>query len=314
MLSRSKVLSKFFLSLFFVSLPSLALICFTEYKLRQVPYTYNFKRAEFEKRLDSIEVLFLGSSHGLYGFDPDEYDCPAFNLANHSQSLFYDCLLAEKYIGALPQLRTIVIPVAYFSFFSQLHQTSESWRDYYYYQFWNIRYPEISRFDKKLYSMILLVTPGEAWKWLFRNFDVDFSENLTPLGFFARDTSSWRSMVNDANGTERVRVHDQIFDTSQARYNFSLLDELLTNAEKEKIDILLINMPVYHFYSDHVDPGRLEMTYDLVSALQVKHDFLFLDMFRDTGFLASDFYNTDHLNAKGAKKLAAKLNPLVCNR
>lgn len=53
---------KFLLKLVYLIFPLMLLCFYLEYNLGTVPNSYSFKRACFEKKLDSTEVLVLGSS------------------------------------------------------------------------------------------------------------------------------------------------------------------------------------------------------------------------------------------------------------
>ncbi len=68
----------------------------------------------------SVEILCLGSSHAYFGINPDFISPPCFNAAHPSQSLKYDFEIVKKYQDKWESLKVIVIPVDYFSLFSEL--------------------------------------------------------------------------------------------------------------------------------------------------------------------------------------------------
>jgi hypothetical protein len=181
-----------------------------EVVLYRTPNTYSYKRECFEGQLDRIEVLVLGSSQPLFGVNPAHFSRPGFNLANVSQTLYYDKALTLKYLGRLPRLKRVLIPVSYFSFDYQLYDTRERWRDYYYRTFWDVRYPGLPRFDLRDVSRIALYSPAQVVSLLKNGFRTDFTENLLPNGFIHIAPVAANDNISEAAGRARVQVHDAI--------------------------------------------------------------------------------------------------------
>ena len=145
---------KFAKTLFVFVLPLAIVYLFTENRLSKVANSYNQKMSLAEKKAKEVEVMVLGASTALYGIDPTYFSHIGFNLANVSQSIYYDKRLAIKYINKMPNLKLIIIPVSYFSFYLQIHDSKEEWRDYFYYHFCGIEYKDLPIFDIKRYSYI----------------------------------------------------------------------------------------------------------------------------------------------------------------
>lgn len=96
--------------------------------LRSIPNDYSYKYKFLTEQGEEIETLMLGSSHAVYGIYPDTFAAPAFNAAHVSQTLQYDYVILSQVIESLPNLKTIVVPVSYFSFRTSLDNSAESWR------------------------------------------------------------------------------------------------------------------------------------------------------------------------------------------
>jgi hypothetical protein len=94
-------MKKFFLKLLCLLVPLLLFFIYLEFNLGKIPNSYSFKRECLEKRLDSIEVLVLGSSQVTYGINPNYFKLKGFNLSNISQSLYYDTRLTLKYVDKI---------------------------------------------------------------------------------------------------------------------------------------------------------------------------------------------------------------------
>ena len=95
---------------FFVPLISI------EFFLRAIPNDFNEKSYYFHRNKEKIEVLILGSSHTFVGVDPNALSKPAFSLAYSSQTLDLDELIFDRVKNELPNLKTVIIPVSYFSY------------------------------------------------------------------------------------------------------------------------------------------------------------------------------------------------------
>ena len=88
--------------------------------LRKIPNDYRIKKQYFEWHSAEIKVLFLGSSHAYYGINPIYMKESSFNAAYVSQSLEIDYEILNKYKSSLKSLRTIILPVSYFSLNSSM--------------------------------------------------------------------------------------------------------------------------------------------------------------------------------------------------
>jgi len=294
-----------------VLLPSIVAVGYVEYKLRHVTYSYNLKKQNLESKKDSVEILILGSSEARDGINPDHLSRPAYNLANSSQSLYYDCRLAEKYLDQLPKLKTVFITLSPFSFQYRLNDIKEYWRDYYYYHFWGI-YPDGIKFcDPKLYSMIMLITPETSVNWFFKGFNVSLVEDFDENGWQKRDSASYHYLVDESQGRARAEFHQSLMNPSVMESNVNDVLHLLSELEERNIQPVFIMMPVYKTYSSNIDRDWIEKSYDLIHQLDEKHQFIFLDLFYDSSFTIEDYYDNDHLNFMGAKKLTEKLDSIL---
>ena len=97
---------------------------------------YYLKFKSLENKLSGIKNLILGSSHGVYGFLPNNNE---FNLCFPSQDLYYALKLYEKYRFKCHNLRTIYLFYSVFSPGFELAESNEKWRCTWYQMFFNIK-------------------------------------------------------------------------------------------------------------------------------------------------------------------------------
>ena len=84
---------------------------------------------------DNLEIVNVGSSHGLYAFDYSELSLKGFNFALNSQNLFYDFQLLKQYQNHMIRGTTIVlISVSFFSLSFDLADAELMKRDQRYYR------------------------------------------------------------------------------------------------------------------------------------------------------------------------------------
>jgi hypothetical protein len=297
-------MTKFFRKILILLIPVLLILALFEYKLGKIPNLYNTKRRSLENQLDSINVLVLGNSQPLLGVNPEYFSLKGFNLSNMSQSIFYDKELCLKYIDRMKNLKCVIINISYISLWYQLHDDLEEWRDYFYRQFWDIRYPGLKWYDSKSYSLLMLYTPQEAVKYATHLFREDFSENLNRNGWLGYDTLQYNTFISDSAGKARVKFHDGLLWPSRYAEIYSSLETLVDECRKHKAEVVFITTPVLPTYYNHTNPEIEMKNASAIKELCNKYGCTYFDYYRDNRFTVKDFYDNDHLNFVGAAKFS----------
>ena len=295
-------------------IPICLLLVFVEYKLKQIPNSYNRKRAYLEDQLDSINVLVLGSSQSLHDINPEYFSCQGFNLSDVLQSLFYDTNLTLKYIDRMKKLKCVIVSISYFSFWSQMHDGIEGWRDYFYAHFWGVRYPELKWYDAKTISLIMLYTPQSTLEYAEHFFKIDLSNKLNRNGWLKIDTIPNNPNINEISGKERVEFHDK--NRLAFRFNeiYSELEYFVQECKKRQIDVVFITTPVLPTYYKYTNPEINKKNSDAIQKLCKEYNCQYYDYFRDDRFTNRDFYNNDHMNFIGAEKFSKILNDDIISK
>ncbi|MBD0257802.1 MAG: hypothetical protein ICV83_18975 [Cytophagales bacterium] len=289
-------------------LPVVAGMVAVEVVLYRTPNTYSYKRECLERQLDGIEVLVLGSSQPLFGINPAHFSRPGFNLANVSQTLYYDKALTLKYLDRLPKLKLVLIPVSYFSFNYQLYDTKERWRDYYYRTFWDIRYPELPRFDLRNVSRIALYSPAEVVSLLKNGFRADFTENLSPDGYLAVAPVAANEKISEAAGRDRVKVHDATRHPRRFAGIAADLEGLVAALTRRGVTVAFLTTPVLPTYARYCNPQVLRRNRAVINRLCRTYGCCYYDYFTDRRFPPAEFADNDHLNATGAARFSQIIN------
>ena len=288
-------------------IPILILILYCEFNLHKIPNSYNQKRRYFEQDLDKIETLILGSSQVLNAINPDFFKEKAFNLANTSQSLYYDKALTERYWAQMPQLKTVCIGIAYFSFFAQLEDLDEEWRTFYYDYFWNISCPHTQKLDIRNYSLTALYGNLTTLKYAFKAWRIDEAPLLRRNGFMPKDTTT-EYIIDDKTGYERFLVHQKEKTKGRRAEIEEDLTKFVEKLSQRHIKVVFFSTPLYKTYSQYLNKTDVAENNRIIEALCNQYHLKYWDYSNDSRFLITDFANNDHLNERGAEKFSTIFN------
>ncbi len=292
--------------------PLLIIVAVWEYQLNKVVNSYYKKRHVLEAGLSSTEVLVLGNSHDLYGINPAYFSRKGYNLADVSQSLFYDENITLKYLDKMPSLKYVFIDVSYFSLWYQLkNDPIENWRDYFYAQYWNIKYPDLHWYNLNLYSKILIYSPREALQYAMKGFHVDLAQDISNYG--------WQPLITigannnnpqhvDSLTIARIKYLDGFCKADCFNDNIGYLDSLIIQLDKYHVMPILITTPVTPLFLKYADERKISETDSVLTAISRRYNCGYINYLQDTRFVDSDFADADHLNPAGAAKFSKFLN------
>lgn len=302
-------MKKFLIRILVFLLPFIIFFGWLEIKARQLPNTYALKKRNIEKQFDSVHILVLGSSHAFDDIDPEWFSCPGFNFANSSQSLFHDSQLLLKYSDKIPQLKAVIFTISYFTFWFDMKDLPESWRDYFYFHYYGIRHPSLKETDIKYYSYAALYTRGFLKDMIFNtiNKENEFGD-IKLNGWNKVQSTDDISEISDKTGKERIKFHNSIIHRNHLSGNIGYLETILKKLNDRNIQVIFVIPPVYKTYSKFADTSIMAENRRIISGLCKKFNARFFDYFSDPRFTKEDFMNNDHLNWMGAKKFSLILD------
>jgi len=296
---------KFVLKVLLFALPWAAAWGLLEHKLGKIPNSYSKKRINLEQQTDSIQALFLGTSHIYHGVNPDYFSCYGFNLADYLQTIYYDKRLTLKYIDKLPRLKVVGIEVCYFSLYSQIrHHPAESWRDYFYSQYWGINYKDLPLFELKRYSKVALYTPEKVKEYIIAGFKEDLAHGLTTKGHMPLDTlptGKENRMLSAKEGSSRIKLWRTAIDTTQYASILSDLEDFVKELRRRNIEVFFINTPALPVLTNLCDAGITKKNKVAIDDLCRRYNCRYFDYFTDMRFGPEDFSDVDHFNLIGAR-------------
>ena len=262
---------------------------------------------------DRYKVLVLGSSHTYYGVNPDYIAMPAFNAANVSQDLKYDHYILDKGVKTLSDLEFVVVPLSMFSLYSELDTGVESWRKYNYRHWFNYnKYPTTELFNIKTHS-VFLASPNKLgmierlfqyYRW--GNFEKTWSRGGWGTEY-SRVSSEKTLLESGKSAALRHQIATEIND-----HNISYLDEIAAICNKKNVKLLIVTMPAYATYREHLNGGRIKTIIAIATGLAASSNKIrYVNSLEDAIFVKSDFHDADHLNHEGAKKFSRIISRFI---
>ncbi|MBQ7220562.1 MAG: SGNH/GDSL hydrolase family protein [Synergistaceae bacterium] len=305
-----KFLTKIFIYTLALSLITIAVNALCIYRI----YSSNFGSMS-DKKNDSafivnvpegIQICNFGSSHGYYGFNYDDagekYTC--FNFALPSQSLRYDYKILEQFRDKIRKDAAVFIVISHFSFFGkpEVQGADFASKNRRYYRFLDssrideydiktnfyVNYMPALIADNAVSFLRLLFKPsGDMW-----NFTTD------PEAAKVHALVRYKGFIADKKDNEGRRLFN--------REAVEALMKIIALCHELGAAPILITTPYLKEYNDAVKKNDPEFYGDFRAVIDdvVRHTGVkYYDYSEDERYTNdySLFFNTDHMNRKGAR-------------
>lgn len=308
-------MKKFITKTLYFMLPILALAILLEILLRMIPNNYKVKKDYLDHHASEIETLILGSSHSFYGLNPKYFTSNTFNAAQNGQLLDNDAEIVNKYKTELKNLKTIVLPISYFSLFSDWEVVPEPWRIKNYMIYYDLK----PFYSIKYHSEVLTHRLDFNLKRLssyYRHGKSDVSSS--PKGWYQRDIPKVYDIAKSGIAAAQRHTVPESLTSSKfqqiVQENERHIQSILDWAQKEDITVILLITPTYESYYQTIDSGQLQQTHDIMEAFASKYNHcIYLGLLKDDRFTLEDFEDGDHLSPMGAKKLSVIIDDTIVN-
>jgi hypothetical protein len=300
-------MKKFLFHLSKIIFPILVFFLVLEIALRKIPNDYQLKKDYLDKNATEINTLILGSSHTFYGINPEYFSKKTFNAAYVSQSLDLDYEILKKYNSKLKNLKTVILPISYFSLFETLETDVEKWRikNYVIYYDFENKYRFTDNFESLDNHIALNI------KKMIKYYVLDKT-------FITASVLGWGTNFNSENkkelkGAFTAKKHT-VKNFNLYSENVKSLQKIIALCRKNKVKVICITTPTDASYHQSLNAIQLEKTTKTISEI-VKNNpnCHYLNLLKSNKFSNIDFYDADHLNEIGAKKLSLCLNRLITN-
>lgn len=281
----------------------------SEIAIREIPNPYTFKFEWMKNNAHDVETLILGSSHTMYGIRPCCLNGKAFNLAFESQVPAYDFFLLDYFAQDYKKLKTVILPISFFTLFQRFEDMSTWWKCRYHhiymdchYHPYSIKYNyELGHYPsafKKASTFIEKVYKGKDLRL------VDETGYSLKCKFSERDTAQ----ISDMNLVKLAIAWQTTNDWSHIDEIISSVNDIARFCRNRHIDLILITTPAWETYFKNLPDRQYSRMCQLVDSICTKNGLHYLNYLKDNRFVYDDFFDCDHLNDRGAVKFTKILN------
>lgn len=301
-------MKKFFVKGFIFVLPLILLLAFIEFRLSKIPNGYTTKKNFFEQRIAEYEVVNTGTSHTLMSINPRYLDGKAYNLAYLGQSLYYDAQLISRYLDRMQNLKLLIVPVSYQSLqYRMSNNRLHGWRANFYSRHYGFPDEDGNSGWRKPgnYSLIALYGIDETRSYIRGGF--------TPRLEIKIDENGWGDMgyvsnLSERNVRARISNHHASMKPEVIGENKGTLENLFDKLRAKNVSIVIVTTPVSQVYASKMLPENLFRMQEGIEYLRHKYGIEYFNYMYDQRFVAEDFLDADHLNARGAEKFSKIIN------
>lgn len=284
-----------------VALFAVACMAVGEILIRKAPNPYSIKHHYMMNHGKDVETLLLGSSHIFFGVDPEEFDYPAFNLANISQSVRVDYELLKHYDKVLEggRLKRILMNIDGGALFDPELQDGDEW----FYLSGFCMYMDLPGYDSpRLHFEIANPTIYKNRLQIILKGQAASLAYTDSLGLGTQYAQAGDSLSVAKTGAETA-VRHCIGDINQVNTNIRYVDSVALWCRERNVELILLKTPKYKTYNAAY-PREYAHVAD--SAMREFHtrfpEVRLLDFSSDSRFGIGDYYDGNHLCHRGAEK------------
>lgn len=305
--------NKYLLTLIGATILFLLPISMVEFGVRAIPSPYKTKFENIQRENGNLKVLILGSSHFYFGVNPQYFSVPTLNAANVSQDLHYDLHILKAALTKNENIKYVVVPLSIFSLFSELDTGIESWRKYEYRLYMGYKeYPESEWFILANHSVILASQNKLGLLRRLANslFDSPVDQDWTEGGWGRGYSTVASETMLMSTGRQAAQRHQQNAKLSEV--SIGSLNQIANLCRAKGIKLLIVTPPAFISYRENIDVRRLAKTAAIASILVDSSPTIkYVSYFSSSAFDASDYFDADHLNHRGAEKLSRMIDGLL---
>ena len=301
-------MKRFILKILLLLLPVAVLAVSMEYLLRQIPNDYTYKKNYLDKHSEEIQLLILGSSEVYFGINPEYFSQNTFNASHVSQSLDLDFEIYKKYQNRFNDLKIVILSISYHTLWRMLKSGEESWRVKNYAIYYGI--------DTKTLTDRSELLNGKLGVNIQRLYNYYFEKkNYIPCSELGWGTAYKSEIINDLEEAARAAVlrhtYKDLYSPENKKLfteNMEILSSLAESCNQKNTKIIFLTTPTYSAYREKLNKEQLNKMFETMNDFVTKHNNCqYINWLDNPDFAMEDFYDADHLNEKGAKKLSEKL-------
>jgi hypothetical protein len=279
----------------------LALLFLLNSSYLNLPSQFSIKYKQMSL-LEYVDVLVLGSSHTYFGVDASEISSTSYNAALSAQSYKYDFLVLNNLISRQVKVKCVILPISSFSRDFNVETSVEPWRKYQYWHRYNLHVFGLQDyFDIRSYIAIMGDVDALGSLRCILTGKVTVQDNdVRSDGTAVIGDGGISSSMAQTQADEAATKHLS-YTGANGEYWFRKIVNLCKSSNS---NLILISTPVtleyYQLVSTKLKRDQNEL-YEI--AKSIDKDVVFRDYSQTRNFVYRDFWDCNHLNPTGAKKL-----------
>lgn len=284
--------------LFIFSLPIFFALFGLEWYLRnRVEHNEVLAKFELVKKVDNVQTIFIGNSHGRNAFIPDLFGDIALNLCIGGSTPQYNLDLLNQIISDLPELKTVIYNLSYQSLFYNLDSLPDQRKKYEFHHYLGSDYG-VSLWSPEYYSVLYTVGLKSALTTIFSDLTVEQNDWIANRG---SKMESWK--LSNANSLEdaakRISNHHSLMDADKLNFNKTQLLASLDLLKKNNVETVFVVLPTsYDYRKGIVSPYLNYPAY--IEDFARDNGSRFYNLSDSLNLDNTHFIDPDHLNEKGA--------------
>ncbi|MFY0605788.1 MAG: hypothetical protein JXR10_03675 [Cyclobacteriaceae bacterium] len=237
------------------------------------------------------EVLIVGDSHPMMSLNP-KYFHDSQNISQTGEPFVLTYWKLKKIFNVyIPD--TIIIGFAphNISQFNDWKFSHEKWS----YEIFERSYP-IQEFNK--ISIDFLAFYKTLWK------QIAFYPKKDHINYIGGYSNKNGSDLSDSIGSIKRHYYENGNELGVSEFAVNYLDSIVELCDSKKTELIMVSNPVHNQYLRNIPIAIMEKYVDLTK----KHDINHIVFDKTTvNYPDSLYFNSDHLNEKGAKKFTSEL-------
>lgn len=202
----------------------------------------------------------------------------------------------------MPRLKRVIVPLSYSSFATESYVNPGDYDKSYH---WDVFYGAdafVKPLSPRRFSWVSLFTVKRAvdrtWSYYMEGDSlVEFTNN----GWYYSGPDDQRDL--ERNGKDAGQFHDAFYAPQFHEVNIERVTEMATLCEAKGIQLYLISTPLWPSYLANTKGERMEKMTQTADSLSQALNIPYWNFIRDARFEAADFFDSNHLQAQGARKL-----------
>lgn len=264
---------------------------------KETVYADDWMLSRFSKKVEEVVIANVGNSHGFYGFNYENVvqrlDGTWMNYALPSQTLQYDYLILDSFKESMKEGAVILIPVSYFSLYTEEYDDTFEVRNNRYYDlldYSHIERPRLIRYIEVKYLKYGFIAENSTAAMFTPIVPVEQPAEGSEYSIqeMAQITaqSHYSTVIKGENGTAVL----------QQRCVESI-ESMVELCQEQKWVPVLVTMPYTKEYTELFPPSFIEQYYRDMREIAADNGVIWLDYSKNEKYCMNSqlFSDADHL-------------------